>query len=122
MLLLFAAAYFLSGTLSAPPVATPEGKASSDAFILERAVYTFKDATGRFPTGAEGLVVLTGPAPSAPTWQGYYLGKNLLTDPWGNAYLYVPATGSSPPKVLSLGPDGVSGTPDDIGSPWPPRP
>jgi hypothetical protein len=36
----------------------------------------------------------------------------LLSDPWKHSYVYEPT--NDPPVLLSLGPDGVRGTADDI--------
>ena len=52
-----------------------------------------------------------------PGWVGPYRSSpaatpTLLPDPWKRRYIYEPT--NEPPVVLSLGPDGVRGTADDI--------
>jgi hypothetical protein len=55
--------------------------------------------------------------PFAVAWGRCMHGiENLLADPWGNAYRYERPTGDDAKAFLvwSCGPDGVSGTADDI--------
>ena len=87
--------------------------ALNDVELLGVALALFKDDTGRFPTAEEGLSALNLPR-GLEGWRGPYIKKYAPRDPWGYAYVYVPPTGSSPPKVLSVGPDGIAGTADDI--------
>jgi general secretion pathway protein G len=71
---------------------------------------------GRYPTADEGLQILIQP-PSTPTAGGTWLGPyidTLPTDPWGNAYAYVPPAASDTgvtgsPKVICYGADGKEG-------------
>ena len=79
------------------------------------ALDAFEVDTGRYPTEREGLSVLVvPPTDESGKWRGPYL-KQLPTDQWGHAYIYhaqvSPQTGY---RLLSLGPDGIEGTPDDI--------
>lgn len=72
-----------------------------------------------FPDTEAGLnALLTKPEneQQARKWDGSYI-EELPADPWGNAYNYEypPSKGSSDfPNIWSNGPDGESGTDDDI--------
>jgi len=83
---------------------------------------TFRLDVGRFPTQAEGLLVLS----QAPTeerarahWRGPYLDQEVPLDPWGNPYLYsLPGASGQPFALYSLGGDGKrggEGTDADVG-------
>jgi len=87
--------------------------AQADISGFAMALKDFRRDVGRYPTAAEGLAVLLVPPASARGWRGPYL-QRLPVDPWGNPYVYVPATGSTPPRVISAGPDGVQGNADDL--------
>ena len=72
---------------------------------------------GRYPTGAEGLEALVRPVTGIAAWNGPYVkGGKIPADPWGNAYVYA-SPGKNNQKgydLSSVGPDGRSGTEDDI--------
>jgi hypothetical protein len=75
------------------------------------------DDRGFFPSNAEGLRILVAPL----IGNVYYDGKWPLTDAWGNPFIYGSTTVySSVTKsrsnfvIISRGPDGILGTPDDI--------
>lgn len=77
---------------------------------------------GSFPTTEEGMAaLLKAPSDKADRWQGPYMdspnGKVPL-DPWGHEYKYVsPGVRNKDGYDLwSVGPDGVDGTPDDVGN------
>lgn len=103
--------------------ATGSGKAATrvrNAKIVqaEKSVGAFAEALGRFkfhcgqyPTPEEGLEALALKQSRYEGWIGPYI-KKMVPDPWKHAYVYEPT--NEPPVVLSLGPDGVRGTPDDI--------
>ena len=79
------------------------------------AVAAFRQDTGRFPTAAEGLGVLVAPPVPAGGWRGPYLeSATLPNDPWGRPYVYVAPAGPSHCRILSVGPDGIQGTADDV--------
>jgi len=73
---------------------------------------------GRWPSAQEGLAVLSEgrAAPTAP----YFIGRDQLTDPWGNPFLYVvPGPDGHPYEIVSLGADnrpGGTGEDADISS------
>ena len=77
----------------------------------------FELDTGRYPSTEEGLAALRTEPPDAENWKGPYL-KQESSDPWGRPYRYVQPGQKNPQDydLLSLGPDGVEGTSDDIGN------
>ena len=83
---------------------------------------TFRLDVGRFPTQAEGMLVLNR-APSEEAartrWRGPYLDQDVPLDPWSNPYLYsLPGASGQPFALYSLGADGKRGgesTDADIG-------
>jgi type II secretion system (T2SS) protein G len=94
---------FLVGTVD------PCEEAAVSARVLRRAVTAFHDANGRYPTEKEGLrVLMVEKSGNHP-----YIKENIR-DPWGHEYVYVYS--SEEPKIVSSGPDGQLGTPDDIAS------
>ncbi len=82
---------------------------SVDAFA--EALGRFKFHCGVYPTAEEGLEALALKQSRYPGWIGPYI-KKMVPDPWKHAYVYEPT--NEPPVVLSLGPDGLRGTADDI--------
>jgi general secretion pathway protein G len=81
--------------------------------MFKGSLETFRLDVGRFPTQAEGLLVLN----QAPTeerahaqWRGPYLDQDVPLDPWGNPYLYsLPGANGQPFALYSLGADGKRG-------------
>ena len=75
---------------------------------------------GHYPTTEEGLGALLTPPPGLPNpakWDGPYVKESVSPyDPWDNPYQYeYPGRrGSNTYDLWSAGPDGVSGTDDDI--------
>ena len=81
---------------------------------LSLALDLFEQDVGRYPAVDEGLVALIQD-PGSPDWKGPYLKGDLKPDPWGEPYYY--AIDPSDPRrytLSSAGPDGQSGTSDDI--------
>jgi general secretion pathway protein G len=72
----------------------------------------YRDDHGPYPTTEEGLAVLLA---TAERRSGPYLDADALIDPWGNPLNYKNADNVI--AVWSLGPDGESGTDDDIALP-----
>jgi general secretion pathway protein G len=91
--------------------------AKSHVSMLEDAVNHYLLAIGSCPTTAQGLnALLVAPAdlPDPQNWTGPYLDKPLLPlDPWNNPYQYE-ATSDKVFRIWSKGPDGTSGSNDDI--------
>ena len=78
---------------------------------MAEALGRFKFHCGQYPTAEEGLAALAVKSSPYEGWVGPYI-KKLVPDPWKHAYVYEPT--NEPPVVLSLGPDGLRGTQDDI--------
>jgi general secretion pathway protein G len=62
------------------------------------------------------LELLVEEPKDAKNWRGPYLKQGIPLDPWGNAYIYeCPGKqNESGYDLMSVGPDGRSGTDDDI--------
>ncbi|MGN0852950.1 MAG: type II secretion system protein GspG [Kiritimatiellia bacterium] len=89
-------------------------QAEQSVAALAEALGRFKFHCGVYPTAEEGLQALALKYSEHAGWVGPYIPK-LLPDPWKRAYVYEPpATTNGTPVVLSLGPDGLRGTADDI--------
>jgi general secretion pathway protein G len=79
-------------------------KAKADIAIIEQGLEFHRLGTGRYPTGEEGLGILT-----TQTVAGAPL-KSLPDDPWGNPYQYrSPGEGNRPYDLWSWGADGEEG-------------
>jgi general secretion pathway protein G len=81
---------------------------------LSVALDLFEQDVGRYPTMEEGIQALVAD-PGIPGWKGPYLKGDLRPDPWNHPYVY--ASDPDNPKqykLSSAGPDGNSGTEDDI--------
>ncbi len=91
----------------------------AEAFVyasIPVALETFKLDMGKYP---DALLDLKKESNQNPNWIGPYVREDeMFIDPWGNSYNYrTPATKSKGGYDLwSNGPDGVSGTEDDIGN------
>lgn len=101
--------------------------AQTQVKMLKGTLETLRLDIGRFPTEAEGLVMLNTPPSDEKLkarWRGPYLDDELPMDPWDNPYQYsVPGTNGQPFALYSLGGDGKKGgteTDADIGY-LPPR-
>lgn len=86
---------------------------------LKAALLSYKITTSVVPTTEQGLRALEAmpTTPPIPTRYRRIMGR-LLKDPWNHEFQYrSPAEHSAFAYDLwSSGPDGVSGTPDDIGN------
>lgn len=89
---------------------------------LSTAIELYQAGIGVLPTSDQGLnALLEAPSdlPDPTKWDGPYLRDNFQThDPWGNPYQYqAPGERSRDGyDVWSFGPDGITGTDDDIGN------
>jgi general secretion pathway protein G len=107
----------LLATLVAPKIFKGMGKAKHDIArskmaIIESAISQFHMDCGRIPYDTEGLEALVvAPEDVAEKWNGPYLKKSEMLDPWGNPYIYVEQgeqnVGSF--DIVSLGADGQPG-------------
>jgi general secretion pathway protein G len=87
--------------------------------MFEEAIGLYRLDVGKYPSGDQGLQALRLQPPDAPVdkWRGPYMTTEIPMDPWGNPYQYQEITDSlNQPsfEVMSNGPDGNNGTPDDI--------
>jgi type II secretion system protein G len=84
--------------------------------VFKNALTMFQLQNGGFPTTATGLKALQ--TASRTRNRTPYLAGPIPNDPWGRPYRYeYPGKhGPDKPDVWSLGPDGKSGTDDDIGN------
>jgi general secretion pathway protein G len=73
----------------------------------------YRLSTGMFPPNLGALRV--APA-DAVGWAGPYMDKDIPPDPWGNQYIYQCPGQYGEYDISSAGPDGMSGTADDITS------
>ena len=83
---------------------------------LAEALGRFKFHCGCYPTADDGgLEALSAKTSRYEGWLGPYAGSwgHMIPDPWKRPYIYEPQTNGNP-VVLSLGPDGVRGTADDV--------
>jgi general secretion pathway protein G len=79
------------------------------------ALDAFEVDNGYYPKGRNGLLDLVQQPRDAKSWHGPYL-KDIPKDPWGNDYVYeCPGRHNSGAyDIMSMGPDGRSGSEDDI--------
>ena len=78
--------------------------AATQLSVIRLGLELFYADTGRFPTVAEGLSILTAPGSKGP-----YISKEVIVDPWGRPFLYAFPGLDGVPVVSSLGADGVPG-------------
>ena len=93
-----------------------ETAAKSQISSFELALDSYEVDTGGYPQGSNGLDALVNEPNGAQSWKGPYLKQGIPADPWGNAYVYT-CPGKNNAKgydLLSVGPDGRSGTEDDV--------
>jgi general secretion pathway protein G len=92
-----------------------DSRAKTDLANIKNALEQFKIVNGEYPTSEEGLQALvTKPAGDLPDWKPCL--DKLPVDPWNHPYIYrQPGSNQKDFDLLSAGPDGREGTPDDIG-------
>jgi len=94
-------------------------KAISDITTLETSLSMYKMDNYNYPSteqGLEALVTETDVEPLARRFQEDGYIKRLPNDPWGNEYQLLNPGENSKMDVFTMGPDGESGTEDDIGN------
>jgi general secretion pathway protein G len=94
-------------------------KARTDIISLENAVAQYRLDNGTFPTTEQGLEALTDEPNIDPRPRNYRRGgyiQRLPSDPWGNEYLLLSPGEFGDFDIFSAGPDGQTGTDDDIGN------
>lgn len=80
--------------------------------IIEDALARFYIDCGRYPDDSEGLeVLLMAPADLEEKWNGPYLKRSELLDPWDNPYIYVAEGVYNPGSfdLISYAADGMEG-------------
>lgn len=90
--------------------------AKTQISIFGTSLDMFEVDNGYYPKGEEGLTALVEEPSDSKTWKGPYLKQGIPTDPWGQPYVYE-YPGKHNNKGYDLmcpGPDGQTGTEDDI--------
>lgn len=103
----------LLATLVAPGLIKQLGKsqqsaAKSQVASLETGLDKFRLDTGRYPTTQEGLEALVTD-PGVDNWDGPYVKRSLLKDPWGRPYHYEHPGTHGDIDIYSYGRDGNPG-------------
>lgn len=93
------------------------GAAKAQIASFCTALDTFEMEVGRYPTTEEGLDALVEKPPALGDdveWNGPYI-RELPLDPWNHEYVYrYPGEVNVDYDIISSGPDGETGTRDDI--------
>jgi general secretion pathway protein G len=80
--------------------------------IIEDSIARFYVHCGRYPAESEGLdVLLVAPADLEDKWNGPYLKRSELLDPWEHPYIYIEQGTYNPGSfdLISYGADGLEG-------------
>lgn len=95
------------------PRAIPHLTAIRSLDALATALGRYRFHTGQYPTIEQGLAALNKDMGVAG-WDGPYLVQ-IFDDPWDHDYVYeAPPEPGALPRLFSRGPDGISGTRDDL--------
>ena len=90
--------------------------ARCQAEMLASAVKLYVIDLGKLPPSLNALIAPPADLPNPQKWRGPYFEKiRIPLDPWNNSYRYMvldPFKGEF--RIWSRGPDGISGTQDDI--------
>jgi general secretion pathway protein G len=91
--------------------------AKSQVGLVKSSIDMYRLHTNKYPSKIDELWEEPGDSSLADKWSGPYLEK-LKEDPWGNEYQYTAEGKKNSGKYdfWSNGPDGKSGTEDDIGN------
>jgi len=88
-------------------------KAQTEIENASLALTTYYLDCGTYPTEQQGLSALSDKPTTDPVsdqWDGPYLSRPILQDPWGREYIYrVPGEQGQPFGILSYGSDGLEG-------------
>ena len=104
----------LMATIGSRFLGQTEGAKASAAKVemsqMLQALDLFKLEVGRYPSAQEGLEGLMKNPGGLANWNGPYLRKDNIKDPWGNDYKYTtPGPNNTPFEIKSLGADGKEG-------------
>ena len=123
MVLLFGMALIASMVFKQAGMVEKRKTVNTKMLFAQRSVDALAEALGRYkfhcgyyPTEEDGgLDALASKTSRYPGWLGPYAGSwgAMIPDPWKRPYVYESQTNGHP-VVLSLGPDGVRGTADDV--------
>jgi general secretion pathway protein G len=91
--------------------------ATSNISLVRGAIDRYRLDFNKYPAKLEDLWTKPSDSTAAEKWTSEYL-EPLKPDPWGNPYQYTAQGKNNPGKydLWSNGPDGQSGTEDDIGN------
>ena len=78
---------------------------------IQSALLSYQMDIGSYPATAQGLGALIE-NPGVNGWQGPYIDKDSLNDPWTHPFTY--SLGAEGIELTSNGPDGLPGTADDL--------
>ena len=73
----------------------------------------FRLDVGRYPTMEQGLQALRIAPAGVNNWDGPYLQRDIVPDPWGTPYVYRIPGEHGDIDLISYGADGVEGGEDD---------
>jgi general secretion pathway protein G len=89
------------------------GIAKTNMAIIADSLTRFQYDCGRLPDESEGGLeaLLVAPADMEEKWNGPYLRKSQIVDPWGNPYVYISEGQYNPGSfdLICLGADGQEG-------------
>ncbi len=86
---------------------------------LGKALDQYRLDTGHYPSTENGLTALNAAPANESKWNGLYLQKKVLSDPWDHAYIYKIPGEHGDYDLISLGNDsavGGAGESADIGN------
>jgi general secretion pathway protein G len=82
---------------------------------LGKALDQFRLDNGHYPSTEQGLPSLVTRPANEARWDGPYLQKDVPTDPWGNAYVFIMPGDHGEYDLLSYGRDGSPGGDGEAG-------
>jgi general secretion pathway protein G len=90
--------------------------------VFRTALSSFEMDNDHYPQGRNGLLELVQRPHEAKNWRGPYLEGSIPKDRWGNDFIYECPGKHNPDgyDIISMGPDGLLNTDDDITS-WQPE-
>lgn len=89
------------------------GAAGTEISTLSNACQMYKIHVGAFPTKLADLTTRPNGLDNT-SWGGPYLKEAITSDPWNRPYKYSPDDLNDTVLIQSAGPDGQSGSEDDV--------